>query len=153
MKVWTLEELYRTNCAEIPAGKGIYRVLVPEGMEIRFTETSPNPSVVPYEKEVLEEKYAKCHDKRTLYIGKANGRNGLQQRIRQYIHFAFGDKKTINHKGGRAIWQIENYESLLLTYEECADCETVEHDLLKEYKDRNKGGNKDGVYPLANWKG
>ncbi len=149
MKVWTLEELYRTNCEEIPTEKGIYQVLVPEGMEIHFMETSPNPSVEPYKKQCLEEKYAKCHDKTLLYIGKANGKNGLKQRIRQYMHFGFGKKKTVNHKGGRAIWQIENYGSLLLTCEVCSDCETVEHDLLAAYKESNP----ENVYPLANWRG
>ena len=86
-----------------------------------------------------------CADKSVLYIGKANGRGGLRQRVRQYIKYGWG--AAANHKGGRAVWQVENFPILLLDYEVCEDCEQREHELLAAFKREN------GVYPLANWRG
>ena len=75
----------------------------------------------------------------------ANGRGGLRQRVQQYIKY--GWNTAANHKGGRAVWQVENFPILLLEYEVCEDCEQREHELLAAFKREN------GVYPLANWRG
>ena len=71
--------------------------------------------------------------------------NALRQRVRQYIKYGWG--AAANHKGGRAVWQVENFPILLLDYEVCEDCEQREHELLAAFKREN------GVYPLANWRG
>lgn len=80
-----------------------------------------------------------------MYIGKANGRGGLRQRVLQYVKYGWGT--AVNHKGGRAIWQVKDYPLLLLEYEACENCEQREHELLAAYKKEN------GTYPLANWRG
>lgn len=49
----------------------------------------------------------------------ANGKKGLRQRLKQYVNY--GWNHAANHKGGRAVWQIEDAEFLLLAYEECVD--------------------------------
>ena len=118
--VSTLAELHQTKCGSLPCQPGIYRVLVPE-------------------------KYAQCTDKTVLYIGKANGRGGLRQRVLQYVKYGWGT--AVNHKGGRAIWQVKDYPLLLLEYEVCENCEQREHELLAAYKKES------GTYPLANWRG
>lgn len=141
----TLDDLHRSNCSNLPDSIGIYYVIAPQDMQIRFTDHTPNKAASVYPVEILSSKYSTCCDKEILYIGKANGRHGLRQRIRQYMKYGWNE--AVNHKGGRAIWQIENFGSLLLTYEPCPDCERREHLLLKEYKNRN------GTYPLANWRG
>jgi hypothetical protein len=51
-----------------------------------------------------------------------------------------------NHRGGRAIWQIENNKDLLIGYFLCNSPESKEKELLKIYKGQY------GVLPLANWK-
>lgn len=141
----TLETLYRMNCVSVPKEKGIYRVLLPDKMDLVFKDQCQNRSALDYTVDRLQTKYDCCKDRRILYIGKANGRNGLQQRLRQYMKYGWNE--AANHKGGRAIWQIENFEMLLLDYEPCADCEQKEHELLHKYKEEN------GCYPLANWRG
>ena len=141
----TLQTLYSCGCDCIPEGSGVYRVLRPEGMPIRFTEHTYNHSAKLYPVEVLPHKYEDCKDQETLYIGKADGKSGLRQRLKQYMNYGW-DKAT-NHKGGRAIWQIEGAEFLLLTFEECEDARVREKQLLADYKAKN------GSYPLANWRG
>ena len=59
----------------------------------------------------------------------------------------YGWNNATNHKGGRAIWQIEDAGLLLLAYEECEDGRIREKQLLADYKAKN------GSYPLANWRG
>lgn len=141
----TLASLLHSNCDMIPDKPGIYRVIVPEKLTVSFSAEVLNSAAPAYPVEELSEKYARCIDKSIVYIGKANGHNGLRQRIQQYMKY--GCNTASNHKGGRAIWQIENYPLLLLSYEPCEDCEQREHQLLADYKRRN------GVYPLANWRG
>lgn len=141
----TLQTLYHCGCSCVPEVSGIYRVLRPEGMTIRFTEHMYNRSAKLYPAEKLSRKYMNCADQEILYIGKADGRRGLRQRIKQYIDY--GWNHAANHKGGRAIWQIEDAGLLLLAYEECEDAEAQEKQLLADYKAKN------GSYPLANWKG
>lgn len=141
----TLETLHSLGCCGIPDVSGVYWVLAPEGFPIQFEPTSPNPAAPFYPVDVLTQKYAGCKDKQVLYIGKAGGKNGLRQRLKQYMKY--GRNESTNHKGGRAIWQIQNAGMLLLTYEPCSDCAAREHQLLRDYHTAN------GCYPLANWRG
>lgn len=141
----TLETLYRSSCQGIPDAPGVYWVLAPEGLPIQFEPAALNRSAPLYPVDLLMQKYAACKDKRILYIGKASGKKGLRQRLRQYMKY--GWNKAVNHKGGRAIWQIQNAGMLLLTYEPCPDCVEREHQLLRDYRAVN------GCYPLANWRG
>lgn len=141
----TLQTLYRYGCNCIPEVPGVYRILRPEGMPIRFTERAYNPSAKLYSAEQLSRKYSACIDQEILYIGKADGKKGLRQRLKQYMNYGW-DHAT-NHKGGRAIWQIEDAGLLLLAFEECEDAEAREKQLLADYKAKN------GSYPLANWRG
>lgn len=143
--VTTLQTLYRCGCDCIPEVPGVYWVLRPEGMSIHFTEHTYNRSAKLYPVEKLSSKYRDCKDQEVLYIGKADGKNGLRQRLKQYMNY--GWSKAANHKGGRAIWQIEDAGLLLLAFEECENAEAREKQLLADYKAKN------GNYPLANWRG
>lgn len=143
--VTTLDTLYQLNCGNVPREKGVYRVLLPDQMEVVFSDQCQNQAAPIYPVEKLMDKYSRCKEREVLYIGKANGRNGLQQRLRQYMKYGWNE--SANHKGGRAIWQIENFGLLLLEYEPCGNCEQREHELLRSYKEKN------GCYPLANWRG
>ena len=83
-------------------------------------------------------------EKKLLNIGKASGKKGLCQRIRQYVKYGWNE--AVNHKGGRAIWQIVNAEQLFLSYEICEDAVNREHELLCKFQEQNH------VLPLANWR-
>lgn len=141
----TLQTLYHYGCNCVPEVPGVYWVLRPEGMTIHFTEHTYNRSAKLYPVERLSNKYKDCADQEVLYIGKADGKKGLRQRLKQYMNYGW-DHAT-NHKGGRAIWQIEDAGLLLLAFEECEDAEAREKQLLADYKAKN------GSYPLANWRG
>lgn len=88
-------------------------------------------------------KFNKANQK-VLYIGKAGGeRNRLRQRIKQYVRYGYHEVK--NHRGGRAIWQVNNNKQLLLGYFLCDNPKIKERELLLEFH------NKSGTYPVANW--
>lgn len=141
----TAKALYESGCKNVPKDSGIYRVLVPAGLKVRFISNPQNQATSPYSVEELQSKYFSCKDREIVYIGKAKGKCGLRQRLHQYMNCGFGTAK--NHAGGRAIWQIENCDLLLVEYMPCEDCEEREHALLSEYREEN------GCYPLANWRG
>ena len=92
-------------------------------------------------KEILKEKK---YLKNILYIGKATE---LNQRLKQYMKY--GCNKCKIHKGGRAIWQINNYQYLKVFWIEIKNkiqAEKAEKKLLSEFKSKNT------VYPFANWR-
>ena len=140
----TLAELLASRCACIPEEPGVYWVLAPEGMSIRFRERT-FPGVRPYPAQLLRAKYEICARKDILYIGKAEGRGGLRQRLKQYMDYGQGRGSV--HRGGRAVWQIEDFGLLLLAYETCPDPGAQERQLLRDYRIQS------GTYPLANWRG
>lgn len=141
---WTLQTLHDTACAEIPEQPGLYFIYVPQSMSIRFQPTADNHHAPFYDVAVLQEKYHNCGNPAVLYIGKASGKKGLRQRLRQYMKYGWNE--AVNHKGGRAIWQVEHAKCLLLTCQVCPDADAREHQLLKEFRQKYR------TLPLANWK-
>lgn len=139
----TLETLFRNNCECIPTASGIYRIIIPDGLSTSFFNNPKMDSKYNYNNVLLSEKYL-ANNSNLLYIGKASGKSGLRQRIRQYMNVGFGTAK--NHMGGRAIWQMENAALFLLEYEVCYNCSQREHELLAKFHSCH------GNYPLANWR-
>ena len=143
--VVTLHELWCTDCHCVPNAPGVYWVFAPEGMPVCFSEQTERFKAKSYPAKTLQEKYERCADKSILYIGKAEGKRGLRQRLKQYMDY--GQGKGNIHAGGRAIWQISECGLLLLGYEVCENAGERERQLLQEYREKN------GSYPLANWRG
>jgi hypothetical protein len=80
-----------------------------------------------------------------LYIGKAkksSGR-GLRKRITEFVKYGYS--MVNNHRGGRAIWQLDNNKELLIKVIECDNPKIVERNELIKYKEIY------GEYPFANW--
>lgn len=119
----------------------------PKDMEVEFTMFTTaidiyNGRNLLYDPNGLITKYEKS-DKEILYIGKAGGNNSnLKQRIRQLVQYGYRMYK--NHRGGSAIWQINDNKRLLIGYAESVNPEEVEIELLNRYL------NKYGVLPVAN---
>ena len=82
---------------------------------------------------------------RYQYMVKAEGKSGLRQRVRRSMDYGGGNGNC--HAGGRAVWQISDCGLLLLAYEACENAGERERQLLQEYREKN------GSYPLANWRG
>lgn len=146
-KYHTIQHLRDTHCCDIPTDPGIYTISIPPHFQVRFRNvttaiTTFNGLNLLYPSDELRVKFERG-DRHTLYIGKAAGRQGLRQRLRQMIHYGWGE--GVNKRGGRAIWQIENCYSLLVGYCECDNPQIAEHEALCDYFDRFD------VLPVANW--
>lgn len=145
----TIAYLHANGYIDIPIDKGIYIIKKPCDLAIKFLDkttaiTDFKSKRLLYDVEILKNKYSGLQDKNILYIGKAACKKGLRQRIGQYIDYGYNEGKI--HRGGRAIWQIENCEQLIIDFYCCEECEQEEKSLLKNYKILN------GNYPLANWR-
>ena len=154
--------------SEIPKDNGIYIVGVEKNavIEIDNKTTAIKECIIKgklknmlYIKDELDYKLRNCCDKEILYIGKAESKdNGLRGRICQFINYSHCACKI--HRGGRALWQIKNWEDILYLYwYPINNAEKIEKDLLKlhveehPYKNNVPPFNKKKFsYPFANWK-
>lgn len=147
-RVRLLDLKEKVSWRDIPDTPGVYWVVVPDGKQVTFGPALPEDNgLAHYQPENLQSIYDK-NASPILYIGKANGKGGLRQRLRQYRNTLFRGSK--NHRGGRAIKQIADFEDLYLEFEDCEDCEAREHDLLLNFKLKRPGK---GNYPVANHRG
>lgn len=132
------------DCSKISDMKGIYKVYIPEQFCVKILDTTTaikefKGQNLLYPAHELKTKFDKT-DKKIIYIGKALK---LQKRITQFLNYGYG--KADNHRGGRAIWQIEDNKNLQIGYFICENPDKKEHELLSEYY------NQHGILPLANW--
>lgn len=138
----TLEELWRTDCRDIPCARGIYRVMVPAGKTVRFLSSSVNPRAQLCDPSELERKYQALRMRNLLYIGQANGDDGLREHLYHYVKSGLGPGRP--GRGVRSVWQMENPGQLVVETELCEDCDARARGLLRAYLQKN------GAYPLAN---
>ena len=118
---YAINELFDSRCSNVPKTSGVYFVKAPNDFKVEICETSVSfesikNKLLLYNKSLLNDKYEKLKEKEILYIGKANCKNGLHERIKQYI--MYGYKKSKIHQGGRAIWQIDKCENLIIEFYE-----------------------------------
>lgn len=133
-----------------PKENGIYIVRTKD-VNIEFSNTTTaikeyDGRNLLYDKKELQEKFEKG-DRKTLYIGKAEGNNGLEQRVKKLLRYSISEYKK--HTGGRALWQIKDWQSLeclYLYYCEVEKAGELEQELLGAYE------NEYGVFPVANWR-
>ncbi|MFD8767136.1 hypothetical protein ACFV03_51040 [Streptomyces mirabilis] len=124
--------------ADVPDESGIYVVLRPSLTAPGFLNTSPagwrghrDPTV---RTEQLAAKWVQgAH---IVYIGKADAgaaaRHGLRGRLRQYGRSGVGSS---GHWGGRYIWQLRDFASLLVAWRTTAETRPAEAeaDLIDEF--------------------
>lgn len=135
---------------------GIYVVHMPDGFNMQIRADSDaieeyHGRSMIYPKVKLEDKWEVLSlngisEDGLLYIGKANASNGrgLKKRITEFVKYGYG--LCNNHRGGRAVWQLENNKELLLEIIECPNPEEIEHQKLLAYKQIYED------YPFANWR-
>jgi hypothetical protein len=149
----TFEDLKNGGLANIPNEEGIYVVMAPDDFEITFSDgtsaiTSYNGKNMLYTGQTLREKFERS-DQRILYIGQASGEdNKLKDRIEQLIKYGYNQSgfNANNHRGGRAIWQINNNRKLQLGYLAIDCAQSKEKMWLVKYKKTYS------TYPVANWR-
>jgi hypothetical protein len=133
----SVEQLWNDYSA-IPNEKGIYFILNPDcshkkflkmGVGGFFKKEDPNVTI-----ERLTSKWIDgCH---LLYIGQAGGNGSsstLSKRIKLYMDFGKG--KPVGHKGGRFIWQLSHYRTLMVAWKATASTDPREEEqkLLQEF--------------------
>jgi hypothetical protein len=144
---YTFEELRAGALKNIPKCKGIYKVYMPCGFEMKFR----NDSDAPFEKNKLKEKVVLqdkweeiCkypgYEDGLLYIG--NSKN-LRNRLRQFLRTGYGD--ATNHYGGSSIFQLENNKQLQIQIIECENYEELKAQEIDAYINHRK------EMPFANW--
>jgi len=142
----SVEALHADRYRAVPTGCGVY-ILVRDGHVLpEFARDSKagwfkglDPS---YPLEVVTSAWVP--KARIVYVGKAAGRKGLRQRVRQLIDFGFG--KAVGHRGGRLLWHLGGHHELKLFWMECQreDADGLETRLISGFKARY------GVRPYAN---
>lgn len=142
---YSFTELNSGALEHIPKCSGIYKVYMPDNFTIKFRADSDSPYKV-YDVDILQKKWATIckypeYEDGLLYIGKAVN---LYRRIKQFVDTGYGI--PANHKGGRAIFQLENNKQLLIKIFECENYEDRETEEIDTYiRHRNEK-------PLANWR-
>jgi len=147
--------------SDLPKTSGIYVVALADNKKIEIAETTSaikeytdskgKKHNLIYLKSELENKLEHV-DKRILYIGKAEAKDGgLFNRISQLIKYSNGDCN--NHRGGRALWQIKDWENVLILYwYETENSEKLEKQLLNLHSKEHLNKKKGLSYPFANWR-
>lgn len=148
-EMMTFEQLYVNGYTEVPLECGVYVVKVPDNFKVQILDTTTaiteyNGRNLLYDAMMLREKYDQVIEKDILYYGKANRNGGLKARVKEFARYGYCEAN--NHRGGRAIWQIQNNKQLLIEFMPCENAEAEEQRLLNEYRLRNN------TFPLANWK-
>lgn len=143
------------SCSDVPSERGVYIVLyldkdhpefVPKGVGGFFKGEDPNKSISELEKQWIPGAIV-------IYIGQSGGmrrdkwsEQTLNSRISTLIKF--GQKQPVAHWGGRCIWQIQNYQDLVLSWkpfpDKVKDPQKLKNEMIQEFKSIH------GKRPFAN---
>ncbi len=112
---FTIAKLRRGRLREVPTGPGVYIVLREAVERPAFLDTSiggwfNGDPTVPRVK--LQEKWVLGTP--VIYIGKSDGKKGLQRRLKDFLNFGAG--QPVGHWGGRYTWQVENSEQFVIAW-------------------------------------
>lgn len=140
----------RLSSEDIPELPGVYAVLAPGDRQLsvgtksqggHFKGNDPTMDVSLLEDRLLP-------DTNLLYLGAAEagsaGNRGLRARVGELL--SFGKGRAVGHWGGRALWQLESPEDLLLAWMPCPPhgATKAKSDLLSEFRKLH------GQLPFAN---
>ncbi|AVV42966.1 hypothetical protein C6376_17650 [Streptomyces sp. P3] len=133
--------------SNVPTGHGIYVVIRTDTSPPSFLPTSPAGHLKGRDPSVTADKLGDAWVDGTtvVYIGKAAGQHGLNQRLADYRRHGTG--LLAGHWGGRYIWQLADSDALLVAWRPMAedDAGEAEQDLIDEFKELHGG-----ALPFAN---
>ncbi|MFF6873659.1 hypothetical protein ACFZDF_31720 [Streptomyces sp. NPDC007910] len=133
--------------SNVPTGHGIYVVIRTDASPPSFLLTSPAGHLKGRDPSVSADKLgdAWVDGATVVYIGKAAGQNGLNQRLGDYRRHGAG--LLAGHWGGRYIWQLADSGALLVAWRPMTeeDASEAEQDLIDEFKRLHRG-----ALPFAN---
>ncbi|MFC9948917.1 hypothetical protein [Streptomyces pratensis] len=137
-------ELPDTN---VPTGHGIYVVIRPDTSPPSYLPASPAGHLKGRDPSVTAAKlgHAWVDGAAVVYIGKAAGQDGLNQRLADYRRHGTG--LMAGHWGGRYIWQLTDSDALLVAWRPLPEGNAgeAEQDLIDEFKELHGG-----ALPFAN---
>lgn len=142
----TVQDLYACRCGVVPLVAGVYIVMrnatgkpvfLPKSEAGWFKGQDPS-----YPTDVVEENWVE--GARVVYVGKAAGRQGLRQRLRQLVDFGYGE--PVGHRGGRLLWHLSDWRGLAVHWRVCADhhADSSESRLIEQFRATH------GKTPFAN---
>lgn len=125
----------------LPRRHGVYVVLHESDVRPKFLASNVITNRMPYDPVHLEGKWLMGAS--VVYIGKAEGREGLRTRVGAF------SRQAENHSGGRALWQLDVAGNLLVAWLETPgeSALAVEQSYLRAFKAEH------GSYPFANRRG
>jgi hypothetical protein len=133
--------------SNVPTGHGIYVVIRTDTSPPSFLPTSPAGHLKGRDPSVTADKLSKAwvEGATVVYIGKAAGQDGLNQRLADYRRHGAG--LLAGHWGGRYIWQLADSDALLVAWRPMTedDAGEAEQDLIDEFKKLHGG-----ALPFAN---
>lgn len=132
----SIADLHAANCVQVPRSAGIYLVIQaslsqPEFLNIGtggwFQQRDPN-----YPLRVARENWVE--GARIEYIGKAAGRSGLRQRLRQLVRFGYGEPAA--HRGGRLLSQLSYAYELQVRWQTCRPDQAIglEAKIIRQFR-------------------
>jgi hypothetical protein len=133
--------LDRSALSEVPAGPGVYAVLVPPGTRPAFTSQSRGGWFKGKDPSVSDERLQAewVDDAEIIYIGRSRS---LNTRLLDLLRFGSGE--PVGHWGGRLIWQLDESIPLTTAWLEAPQPEAREAELLEDFRSLH------GRLPFAN---
>jgi hypothetical protein len=138
----TVAELREERCRSLPHVPGVYVVVLPEEMDIRFRSASVGgwfkgrDPTVPLE--LLKGRRLRSGE--VSYIGMAG--TSLRTRVKALVDYGGGS--PVGHQGGRLLWQVEDSDDMLIGWMQVLNAREVENGLLTAYE------TEFGELPFAN---
>jgi hypothetical protein len=137
----TIDHLYQTRCAAVPDDAGVYVVMLENPTARRFLRRGTGGWYQGRDPDhSLDDVRASwVPNAKILYIGKAAGRRGLKQRLRQLVDFGHG--RPVAHRGGRMLWQVADSGTLLVRWLALPanEARAVEQRLISEFTTAHGG--------------
>jgi len=147
---FTIGQLHRSDCLEVPDEPGIYVVLArdsaPHGFLRRNTAPVWRGQDPTRAVEALGARWIEGAE--LLYIAAAPGpgvRSRLRQRIKRFLRFGHG--KVVAHWSGHVIWQLKESSRLVIAWHACESADEavrLSAELLARFERRH------GAPPFAN---
>jgi len=146
----TIAVLHRRACSQVPTNPGLYVVMRESRRRPRFLAHGTGGWFQNMDPDypIAEVDASWVAGAKIVYIGKAAGRHGLQQRLRQLVRFGYGE--PIGHRGGRILWQLAGSRSLQVRWRVTSRdmARTLEAQAIAAFKAKY-----DGRRPFANKQG
>lgn len=120
---------------EVPQDHGVYAVLWRGGEHPAFLYPGTGRTGSAYDTGMLERAWVP--GEQVLYIGRAQCRKGIQERLRKYRRF--GQGRNSGHSGGRAIWQLPDQAQLWVCWRPDTDPVGSEDRLIDGIKASHQG--------------